>query len=47
MYVDMYESTFTGKQLSHLQQVKDFYTNQVSVAYMYVHTYTVHVHTST
>ncbi len=34
MYVDMYDSTFTGKQLSHLQQVKDFYTEQVSVIYL-------------
>ena len=43
MYVNMYEATFTGKQLSHLQEVKDFYTNQVSVTYMYVHTCTLYI----
>lgn len=45
MYANMYEATFTGKQLSHLQEVKDFYTNQVSVTYMYmyVHTCTLYV----
>ena len=31
MYVDMYGSTFTGKQLNNLQKVKDFYAEQVSL----------------
>ena len=31
MYMNMYDSTFTGKQLNHLQEVKDFYAEQVSV----------------
>ena len=30
MYMDMYDSTFIGKQLNNLQKVKDFYTEQVS-----------------
>ena len=30
MYKDMYGSTFVGKQLTLLQEVKDFYSEQVS-----------------
>ena len=30
MYKDMYGSTFVGKQLALLQEVKDFYSEQVS-----------------
>ena len=31
MYKDMYDSTFTGKQLNNLQEVKNFYAEQVNL----------------
>ena len=36
MYMDMYDSTFIGKQLNNLQKVKDFYAEQVSHTYRYM-----------
>ena len=33
MYTDMYGATFTGKQMSLLQKVKGFYSEQVNLSY--------------
>ena len=42
MYMDMHGATFTGKQMSNLQKVKDFYNDQVSLLYTQHSTEPVH-----